>query len=195
MSLQIAYRQPPDLMPAGFAEGLEDWSCGDGAPESRTYTGAPDARLVEDADFGGCLELTTTLPVQRLRYTAEVPIRAGHFIEVSSRLKVMRGPLPSVRVSVYAGGRPGQHLFDLPEAGPTVGLAAHGTVFEVSAVIGPESCGGVHMVWEPRARYAHIGIDLMGEAGSKLRVGKIAVCDVTRRFRPLGPVLPGFEDL
>ena len=69
------------------------------------------------------------------------------------------------------------------------------TVFEVSAVIGPESRGGVHLVWGCRAHYAHVGIDILSEVGTTVRVGRVAVREVTRRFLPLGPVLPGFQDL
>lgn len=196
MNIQIAYRPIVDLMPSGFGEGLEDWSFGDGTPTSGSYARASNARVVaDDGDFGTCLELRTAAPMQRLRYMAEVPIRIGHYIEVSSRLKVVQGPLPLVRVSAYAGGRPGQHLAELPESGPVVALATHGSVFEVSAVIGPEARSGVHLVWGCRAHYAHVGIDILSEVGAIVRVGRVAVREVTRRFLPLGPVLPGFQDL
>ena len=50
-----------DLMPPAFVEGLDDWSRGDGTPESPTYDAAENARLAPgDADFGTCLELRTT---------------------------------------------------------------------------------------------------------------------------------------
>ena len=65
-------------MPRAFAEGLDDWSCGDGTPESPTYDEADNARLVRgDADFGACLELRKIAAVQRLRYMGEVPLRPG----------------------------------------------------------------------------------------------------------------------
>ncbi|MFT3972759.1 MAG: hypothetical protein QM699_04735 [Amaricoccus sp.] len=194
MNIQITHRPGLDLMPAGFAEGLDDWSFGDGTPASGSYVDAANAGLADDDDFGLCLELRTAHPMQRLRYMGEVPVRAGHFIEISSRLKVVAGPLPLVRVSTYPGGRPGQRL-DLPDTGPVVGLAAHGTVFEVSAIIGPDARPGVHLPWDPRARYAHVGIDLLSETGTTVRIDRISVRDVTRRFLPLGPVLPGFQDL
>lgn len=195
MNIQIAHRPSLDLMPTGFAEGLDDWSCGDGTPASRSYAGAPNADLVEDADFGTCLELRTTVPMQRLRYMAEVPIRVGHFVEVSARLKIVSGPLPLVRISAFAGGRPGQHIVELPETGPVIGIASYDTVFGVSAVIGPELRAGVHMVWGDRARYAHMGLDLLSETGTVARIDRIEIREVTRRFRPLGPILPGFQDL
>lgn len=195
MNIQIAHRERPDLMPAGFAEGLEDWSFGDGTPASGSYASATNAILADDPEFGACLELRTAVARQRLRYMGEVPIPSGHFIEIAARLKVVGGPLPLARVSAYPGGRPGQHLGELPDTGPIVGLAARDTIFEVSAVIGPEPRPGVHLTWGNRARYAHVGIDILSEVGTTVRVGAIAVRDVTRRFLPLGPVLPGFQDL
>lgn len=195
MNLQITQPRGLDLTPASFAEGLDDWSFGDGTPASGSYAGAANATLADDADLGFCLELRTVAPLQRLRYMGEVPIRAGHFVEISARLKVVAGPLPLVRIAAFPGGRPGQRLAGLPETGPVVGLAARDTVFEVSAVIGPAARPGVHLVWDARARYAHPGIDLLSETGTTVRVGGIAVREVTRRFLPLGPVLPGFEDL
>lgn len=195
MNVHVAHRPSLDLMPPGFAEGLEDWSYGDGTPASGTYAGAANASVVEDADFGPCLELRTAVAMQRLRYMAEVPVRPGHFVEISARLKVVSGPLPLVRISAYPGGRPGQHLAGLPETGPVVGLSAHDTIFTVGAVIGPEARPGVHMVWDHRARYAHVGLDLLSETGTIARICRIEVREVTRRFLPLGPVLPGFQDL
>jgi len=35
-----------DLMPPPFAEGLDDWSCGDGTPDGSTWDAATDARLL-----------------------------------------------------------------------------------------------------------------------------------------------------
>ena len=78
------HAQPePDLMPPPFAEGLDDWSRGDGTPDGPTWDAAENARLArEDADFGPCLELRTGGAVERVRYMGEVPLLAGGFIEV-----------------------------------------------------------------------------------------------------------------
>ena len=93
-------------MPPPFAEGLDDWSCGDGTPDGPTYDASENARLVrDDADFGACMELRTVGPLQRLRYMGEVPLLLGGFIEVAARVKAVRGPLPDVRVAAWAGGR------------------------------------------------------------------------------------------
>lgn len=194
MNIQVS-RHDPDLTPAAFANGLDDWSFGDGTPAAGSYAGAANARPADDPDVGACLELRTAVPMQRLRYMAELPVRQGHFLEVSARLKVVAGPLPLVRISAFPGGRPGRRVAHLAETGPTVALAARDTVFEVSAVIGPEPFPGVHLVWNGPVRYAHVGIDLLSETGTTVRIGHVDVRDVTRRFRPLGPVLPGFEDL
>jgi hypothetical protein len=82
-----------DLMPPAFAEGLDDWSRGDGTPDSPTWEAAEDARLARgDPDFGVCLELRKVGPVARLRYMGELPVLRGAYLEVAARLKAMRGP-------------------------------------------------------------------------------------------------------
>ena len=88
---------PPalDLTPPPFAEGLCDWSRGDGTAdlaELRGRRGRPDR--ADDADFGVCLELRKVETVQRLRYMGEVPLRPGACIEIVVRIKALRGPLP-----------------------------------------------------------------------------------------------------
>jgi hypothetical protein len=188
------HAQPePDLMPPPFAEGLDDWSRGDGTPDSPTYETAENARVARgDADFGTCLELRTTGPVARLRYMGELPLRPGTFVEVAARLKALRGPLPRARVAVWPGGAQGRRVPDLPEAAPPVELGGHGVVVELRAVIGREARPGVDLVWDARALYAHVGLDLEGPAGGVVRIESVAVRDVTRRFSPLGRVLPGF---
>ena len=184
-----------DLMPPPFAEGLDDWSRGDGTPDSPTYAAAENARLVRgDADFGICLELRTTAPVARLRYMGELPLLTGAFVEVSVRVKALRGPLPRVQVAGWPGALGGKGVPDLPVAGPDLALAGHETVAEVRAVIGREAQAGVDLVWDLRALYGHVGIDLLGPPGAVVRIENLAVRDVTRRFTPQGRVLPGFED-
>lgn len=196
MNIHTIYHESADLMPPDFGEGLDDWSHGDGSPASGSYDSAANARLVgDDPDFGTCLELRTTSPMQRLRYRGEVPVRTGHYLEISARLKAMQGQLPLVRVSAFAGGRRGQRVDGVPEFGPVVALGAHRTVFEVSAVIGPEMRRGVHLVWSAAVSFAHAGIDILSEGGSVVRIDRVAVRGVTRRYAPLGPVLPGFTDL
>jgi hypothetical protein len=185
-----------DLMPPAFVEGLDDWSRGDGTPESPTYDEAENARLAPgDRDFGTCLELRTTGPVARLRYMGEVPLLSGAYVEVSVRLKAVRGPLSRARIAAWAGGAQGRGVVGLAGAGPEVALTGHEVVTELRAVIGREAREGVDLVWDGRVLYAHVGLDLIGPVGAVVRIEDIAVRDVTRRFTPRGRALPGFEDL
>jgi hypothetical protein len=185
-----------DLMPPAFVEGLDDWSRGDGTPESPTYDAAENARLAPgDADFGTCLELRTTGPVARLRYMGEVPLMAGAYVEVAVRVKAVRGPLPRARIAAWAGGAQGRGVEGLPGAGTEVALPMHDAAVELRAVIGREARPGVDLVWDRRVLYAHVGVDVLGPVGAVVRIENVAVRDVTRRFTPGGRVLPGFEGL
>jgi hypothetical protein len=60
-------------------------------------------------------------------------------------------------------------------------------------VIGPGAGPGVHIVWDARVLYAHVGLDLMGPEGGVVRIESVRVRDVTQRLAPGGRVLPGFE--
>lgn len=181
-----------DLMPPAFADGLDDWSQTDGTPETPTYDELDTVRVPRgDPDFGTCLEILKTRTVQRLRYMGELPVRAGRFLEISARLKALRGPLPMAQVAAWPGGAGGRGVAGLPTTGPLVTLTAHEAVVALRAVVGPESRPGVDLVWDARALYAHVGLDLIGPSRGVVRVENIAVRDVTRAFAP-APVLPGF---
>lgn len=181
----------PDLMPPAFSEGLEDWSRGDGTPDSPTYATAANARLAQgDGDFGVCLELRTAGPVQRLRYMGEVPLARGAYLEVSARLKAVRGPLPTVRIAAWPGGAGGKGVRGLATATTPIPLAEHGAIANPRAVIGPEEGPGVDLVWDARVLYAHMGLDLIGPGDAVVRIEAIRVRDVTRSFAP--QPLPGF---
>ena len=182
-----------DLMPPAFAEGLDDWSRGDGTPDSPTWETAADARLARgDPDFGTCLELRRTGAVARLRYMGELPVQRGAYLEVAARLKALRGPVPLAQVAAWPGGAGGAGVQGLPQAGPLVRICAYDAVTEISAVIGPEAARGVDLVWDARVLYAHVGLDLVGPEGGVLRIESVRVRDVTARFVPAGRVLPGF---
>jgi hypothetical protein len=185
---------PPqtDLMPPPFSEGLDDWSWGEGTPDGPSYEEADFARVApRDADFGTCLELRVVEPLQRLRYMGEVPIPRGAFIEISAALKVLRGPLPRARVAAWPGAIHGRGIPDLPAHGRLRSFAGPERVLELCAVIGPLPLGGVDLVWDDRALYAHVGLDLVGPTEAVVRIADIAVREVTGDFTG-GRVLPGF---
>jgi hypothetical protein len=182
-----------DLMPPPFAEGLDDWSKGDGTPDSPTYDDDPVARVARgDAHFGTCLELRKTDAVQRLRYMGEVPVRPGAYIEIAARVKALRGPLPLVQIAAWPGGARAQGVPDLPGTGPLVRIPAHDMAVEFTAVIGPQARLGVDLTWDARVLYAHVGLDLVGPAGGVVRIADLMVRDVTAAFSANGRVLPGF---
>ena len=171
-----------DLTPPDFAEGLDDWSAGDGTPDSATYEDAPHVRIaVRDPDFGTCLEMRKIEAVQRLRYMAELPIEHGRFVEVRTRVRAVRGTPPGARIAAWAGGLHGRQVKDLPAEAP-VSLLGLEAVHEVRAVVGPRAAPGVDLVWDGRVLYAHIGLDLVGPIGGVVRIERFAVEDVTRRF-------------
>ena len=98
--------------------------------------------------------------MERLRYMGEVPVRAGGYLEIAARVKATRGALPRARVAAWPGGAQGRAVGGLPRHGPEVAIAGHGRVVALAAVIGPEARPGVDMVWDKRALYAHVGLDL-----------------------------------
>jgi hypothetical protein len=172
-----------DLSPPDFAEGLDDWSSGDGTPGSPTYEDAPHARIaVGDAEFGTCLEMRKIEAVQRLRYMAELPIPSSRFVEIRTRVKVVRGALPGVRVAAWPGGLQGRQVPGLLSEGPLTVPAGLGAVHDLRAVVGPRAGAGVDLVWDGRVLYAHVGLDLVGPIGSVVRIERLAVEDVTSRF-------------
>lgn len=187
---------PPalDLTPPPFAEGLCDWSRGDGAPASPSYETGEAGRIAQgDPDFGACLELRKVEAVQRLRYRGELPLRPGACIEITARIKALRGPLPAARIAASPGGAGGAVLPDLPGAAPATTLAAHGAVRELRAVIGRAAAPGVDLVWDGRALYGHVGLDLIGPSGGVVRIADLAVREILGDPRGGSRALPGFE--
>lgn len=170
------------LMPAPFAEGLDQWSSGDGTPGSDSYAGAGGGLLVPaDQDFGSCMEITKTDSVQKIRFMGETPILPGCYLRVTARVKAISGPLPAVRIAGWPGVDATTALPDVITHGETVPLPAHGTVVEVSAIIGTGLRGGVDMVWTG-AQLGHLGLDLVGANGGLLRVDDLMIEDVTHIF-------------
>ena len=182
-----------DLSPPPFHEGLDDWSRGDGTPDSPTYEAVRHARLIpEDERFGACLEMRKIEAVQTLRYMGEVPVRPGRYLEISARLRVMRGPVPLVRVAAWPGGAHARLVRGPQTVGPLVRPRAGGSVAVARAVIGPEKRGGVDLVWDARVIYAHVGLDLVGPDGGVVRIASVALRDVTEELGAAVPALPGF---
>lgn len=193
--MHSAALQEIDLMPPAFSEGLHDWSRGDGTPESATYgdAGYSDAWIVEDEDFGACLEIRKTDTIQRLRYMGEMPFRPGSYIEVSARLKALNGPRGLVRIAALPGGRQGKPVDGLGTTGNVVGLDIFGRGYEASAVFGPVLRPGVDVVWNDKVLYAHVGLDIIGPNGGVVRVENLQVRDVTREITGLPRIMPGFR--
>jgi hypothetical protein len=173
-----------DLTPPDFCEGLDDWSSGDGTPSSPTYERAEHVRIaVDDPDFGTCLEMRKVEAVQRLRYMAELPIPNAGFVEIQTRVKALRGPLPGVRIAAWPGGLHGRPVPDLLSEASTVLLPRHGEARTLRGVVGAAPLPGVDLVWDGRVLYAHIGLDLVGPQGGVVRVERFRVRDVTAEFR------------
>lgn len=183
-----------DLMPPTFAEGLDDWSRGHGTPETPTYCDAPNVRMARnDADFGTCLELRKIDEIQRLRYMGEMPIPRGGFIEITAKVKALRGPVPSVRIAAWPGGAHGMGVDGLDWTGPEVALDDHDIVHVARAVIGPVQLPGVDLVWDGRALYAHVGLDIVGPPNGVVRIQSIRVRDASEDFGGTVAGLSEFE--
>lgn len=176
-----------DLTPPRFVEGLADWFCGAGA--SGGADAAPGrARLVAaDPDFGACLELRKLEPEQRLRYMGELPIRSGARVEIRLRLRLIHGPATLARVAATPGAAGGVILAGLPACGAAMALPADGAPATLRLVVGREPGPGVDLVWDARALYAHVGLDLLGPCGGVVRVADLAAREIGLR------VLPGFQ--
>jgi len=85
------------LMPPKFSAGLGVWSSQDGTPGSDTYANNLNAAIVPaDSDFGGCLELVKTEPVQALRYMGETPLIPECYLQVRVKVKAVSGPFPAL---------------------------------------------------------------------------------------------------
>lgn len=171
------------FMPTPFEDGLDVWSSGDGSPSAPTYDGAPNAVLVPaDQDFGGCVELFKNTNNLKLTYTGQTPFEQGCYLRVSARVKVVTGPLPSVRVVGKPFRSNNSSLSGYVEQGPSVPLVTYGDVYEVSAIIGSGSRNGVDMIWGADVAYGHLGLEFTGSNGSVIRVDDIEINDVTGAY-------------
>ena len=171
------------FMPSPFANGLNQWSSGNGTPGSDTYANNPDAAFVPaDQDFGGALELLKTQSSQLVRYMGETPILPGCYLQIKTRVKAISGAFPTVRIAAWAGRAGGAALTGVVLSGPAVTLSSYGEVVEISAIVGVGNRPGVDMVWGPQALFGHFGIDLTGPSGGIVRIDDIEITDATAVF-------------
>lgn len=168
------------LMPPPFSAGLNVWSQTTGRPGTPTWAGAPNAVFVpSDPDFGGSLEMVKTVATQRLRWMGEVPMQPGLYLRIIVRIKALSGALPVVRVAGWAGNAGGANVGAVPQTGPEVTLPAHGTVLELSAIVGSGQRAGVDMAWGTVPVFGHFGLDLTGPNGGTVRIDDIRIEDVS----------------
>ena len=180
-----------DLTPPPFHEGLCDWSSGDGTPASPTYEDCAGARLVpDDPDFGDCLELERLESLQRLRYMGELPLHPGMRVEIRLRLKPVSGAPGSARAAAWPGGAGGTGVPGLPAAGRLIPLPPPGGILDLRLVIARHPALGVDLAWDARALSAHVGVDLLGPAGGRVRIANLAAREIATPL-PAGD-LPGF---
>ena len=171
------------LMPTGFADGLDVWSREDGTRGSETYADDLNAAYVpSDQDFGGALEIFKTEATQRVRYTGRTPIIPGSYFRISTRIKVMAGSIPSVRIAGWPGRGGDNHVSGLDESGPSKVPGGLGRIVEVSAIVGAGVRGGVDMSWGSEPEYGYFGLDLTGPSGGVVRIEDFVIEDVTNVF-------------
>ena len=124
----------------------------------------------------------------------ELPVPPGAFLEVSTRIKVLRGPLPQARIAAWPGGAHGAGSSGRAgrRAGPA-GRRARRRSCELRAVIGPEAqrrastSSGTCGCSTPTSAST-----CSAPRGAVVRVESLAVREVTERFTPHGRLLPGF---
>jgi hypothetical protein len=168
------------LMPPAFAEGLAQWSREDGRPNQDTYATAANAALVAaDADFGTCLEIVKIESTTRLRFTGETPIRAGLYLQIRARIKLISGTAAVARIGAWAGSAANTNIAGVAQFGPTRAVDTFGEVVELSAIVGVGARTGVDMVWGGSAVFGHFGIDIIGDNGGVFRIEDIEITDAT----------------
>ncbi len=171
------------LMPPAFSEGLNLWSREDGLTGQGSWAGQPNAAYVPaDADFAGCLEIQKTAATTRLRCFQSIPFMPGLYLQVTARVKVISGAMPSVRIAGWAGNASGVNVGAAQQTGASVALTGYGQVVTLRAIIGSGNRPGVDMVWGTAPVVGHIGLDLTGANGGIVRIDDIAIEDVTSVF-------------
>lgn len=171
------------LMPPPFADGLALWSREDGRPNQDVYANAANAALVAaDADFGTCLEIVKIESTTKLRFTGETPIRAGLYLQIRARIKLISGTAATARIGAWAGSAANTNIAGVAQFGPTRAVDTFGEVVELSAIVGVGARTGVDMVWGGSAVFGHFGIDIIGDNGGVFRVESIEITDATEIY-------------
>lgn len=171
------------FMPTAFADGLHVWSSGDGTPGSDTYENASNAAFVPaDQDFSGCLEIQKTSTVTKLRYMTQTPLVPGCYLRISTRVKLVSGAFPNVRIAGWAGAAGDVNLSSVVQVGPETTLTNYGEVIELSAIVGSGNRGGVDLIWGKDALYGYFGLDLTGPSGGIVRIDDFTIEDISAAY-------------
>ncbi len=118
--------------PPKFAFGLHHWSSQDGTPGQDDYDNEPNAAFVPaDQDFSGCLELTKTQTVQKLRAFYQTPLSPGCYLRIRTRVKLVSGAFHTVSIAGWPGAAGNVHLTGVNETGPVTTLNTYGEVVEL----------------------------------------------------------------
>lgn len=99
-----------------------------------------------DQDFSGCLELTKTQAVQKLRAFYQTPLSPGCYLRIRTRVKLVSAAFPTVSIVGWPEAAGNGHLTGVNEAGPVTSLNTYGEVVELSAIVGSGNCTGVESV-------------------------------------------------
>ncbi|AGT09339.1 glycosyl hydrolase family 28-related protein [Paracoccus aminophilus] len=173
------------LIPQAFNKGLGLWSRTTGLPGTPSWAGQANAAVVPaDEDFGTCLEILKQAEPTSLRYMRRTPLQPGTYLRISTRIKVIAGNLPKVRIAGTALGSNGAALGGLPLTGPVETPVGYGDVIEVSAIVGSGKRDGVDLVWGRSAVFGHFGLDLIGDNNGSVRIENFLIEDVTSAFLP-----------
>jgi hypothetical protein len=182
--MSISLTHGIDFSPYPFSRGLNYWSSGNGTPANDTYDVVGNSAYVPaDQTFGGCLEIVKNDLVQKLRFTGQTQLMPETYLLVKTRVKVMAGGLPAVRIAAWAGDKNGNHVAEVTQVGPSISIENYGEVYDVSAILGPGLRHGVDMVWGAKPTFGHFGIDITGPTGAVLRVDDITIEDVSHLFQ------------
>ena len=182
--MSISLTHGIDFSPYPFSRGLNYWSSGNGTPANDTYDIVGNSAFVPvDQDFAGCLEIVKNDAVQKVRFTGETQLLPETYLLIKTRVKLMAGGLPAVRMAAWAGDKDGNHVAEVTQYGPAVAIQNYGEIYEVSAIVGPGLRDGVDMVWGARPTFGHFGFDITGPTGAVLRVDDVTIEDVSHLFQ------------